>query len=87
VGLLTLPFRLPFLPVTGVIRLAEIMRDEAERQYRDPAAVRRELEDLDRARASGQMTDEELREAEQRVIGRVVRVPGAGGAPASAEEG
>ena len=86
-GLLTLPFRLPFLPVSGVIRLAEIIRDQAEQAYHDPAAIRRELEALDRAREAGEMTEEEIREAEQQVIARVVQEPGAAGAKPGVEEG
>ena len=39
-GLLTLPFRLPFLPVEGVVRLAELIQEEAERTFYDPATVR-----------------------------------------------
>lgn len=63
---LTLPFRLPFLPLTGVLRLAQIIADEAERELHDPARIRRELEDAQRRRDAGEITDEELaRFAEQ----------------------
>ena len=70
-SLLTLPFRLPLLPVQGVIRLAEILRDEAERQYHDPVPVREELEEAEQAAASGQMSDEALAEREEQIIGRL----------------
>jgi hypothetical protein len=70
---LTLPFRLPFLPLTGVLRLAEIIADEAERQLHDPARIRRELEDAQRLRDAGEITDEELarftEEATARLLG------------------
>lgn len=87
-NLLTLPFRLPFLPARGLIRLAEIIRDEADRQYYDPAAVRRELEEAAQAAASGQLSEEEVRQREHEAIGRLTQ-PGqsSGGAAASGEEG
>jgi hypothetical protein len=88
VSLLTLPFRLPFLPARGLIRLAEIIRDEAEHQYHDPVAVRRELEEVERAAVSGQITDEEASGLEQEIIGRLTRpkMPASEAAP-SGEEG
>jgi uncharacterized membrane protein len=58
--LLTLLFRLPFLPVQGVIRLGELLQDEAERQLRDPARIRRELEDAQRRYEAGEISEEEF---------------------------
>lgn len=63
-GLLTLPFRLPLLPLQGVIHLAEVIGEEAERQLHDPARVRRELEEAQRRRAAGEISDEELAQIE-----------------------
>ena len=75
--LLTLLFRLPFLPVKGVVRLAEIIRDEADRQLYDPAVVRRQLEDAEEARAAGRISGEELAETERAAIGRLTgQAPG-----------
>jgi uncharacterized membrane protein len=59
-GLLTLPFRLPVMPLRAVIRLAELIDEQAERELRDPARVRRDLEEAQRRRAAGEITDEEL---------------------------
>jgi hypothetical protein len=73
-GLLTLPFRLPLLPVQGVIRLAELIQDEAERQLHDPAAVRAELEEAERLAADGVISDEELAERQQEALGRLTNV-------------
>lgn len=61
---LTLPFRLPFLPVQGIIKLGELIQDEAERQLYDPARVRRELEEAQRRRDAGEISDEELSQTE-----------------------
>jgi Gas vesicle protein G len=71
-GLLTLPVRLPFLPLQGVIRLAELIGDEAERQLNDPVRIRRELEEAERQRAAGEITDEELARIQQEVTSRLV---------------
>jgi Gas vesicle protein G len=72
-GLLTLPFRLPLLPVQAVIRLAEVIRDQAERELHDPAAVRRQLEEAQEARASGEISDQELAQVEADATGRMLR--------------
>jgi gas vesicle protein GvpG len=86
-GLLTLLPRLPFLPVTGTIKLAQVIGDEADRQLRDPARLRRELEDAERRRAAGEITDEELARIEDEAAARML-VPGEpqpAGAPADDE--
>lgn len=72
---LTLPFRLPFLPLTGVLRLAEIIADEAERQLHDPARIRRELEDAQRLRDAGEITDEELARFTEEATARLLGPP------------
>jgi len=67
----TLLFELPLLPVKGVVRLAEVIRDEADRQLHDPAVVRRQLEEAAEARAAGEMSDREVAELEQRAVERL----------------
>jgi hypothetical protein len=57
--------RLPFLPVIGVVRLAELIADEADRKLFDPATVRRRLEEAAQARAAGEITDEEFEFAQR----------------------
>ena len=69
--LLTLLFRLPFLPVRGFIRLAELIQDEAERQLHDPANVRRELEEANRLRATGNISDDDLSRVEYEATARM----------------
>ena len=70
--LLTLPLRLPFLPVTGVVRIAELIANEAERQLHDPARIRRELEDAQRRRDAGEISDEELARFEEQTTSMLV---------------
>lgn len=63
-NLLTLPLELPFLPIKGVIRLGEIIAEEADRQLHDPARIRRVLEDAQRRWEAGEITDEERAQIE-----------------------
>lgn len=65
-GLLTLPFGIPLLPLTGIIRLAELIEAEAERELQ--ATIRRQLEDAEYARASGQASDEEIARMEEQAV-------------------
>ena len=58
--MLTLLLRLPFLPLKGVVRLTEVLADEADQELLDPARIRRELEDAQRKLEAGEITDEEL---------------------------
>lgn len=78
-SLLTLPFRLPFLPMQAIVRLAQVIQEEAERTLHDPATIRRELEEIEQARASGEITDEEAAQLQNEVVARLtqVRVSGA----------
>jgi hypothetical protein len=80
VGLLTWPFRLPFLPVEGVIKLAEIIGDEAGRQYYDTSAVRREIEEAGQAAASGEIAADEASRRQEEALSRLTRprAPAAG---------
>jgi hypothetical protein len=72
-GLLTLPFRLPFLPLTGLIALGEVIYDQAEQELHDPAAVRRQLEEAEGARLSGCASDQDVAEAEAEAVGRLIQ--------------
>ena len=82
-GLLTLPFRLPFLPVQGVIKLGELLQEEAERQLRDPARIRRELDDAQRRYEAGELSEEEFTQIQDELVNTLVTgaappsVPGA----------
>lgn len=73
--LLTLIFRLPFLPVHGVIRLAELIQEQAEQELYDPARVRRELEEAQRRRDAGEITDDELAEFQDQLTSSLITAP------------
>jgi Gas vesicle protein G len=73
--LLTLLFRLPFLPLRGFVQLAEILHDQAEQELRDPASVRRQLEEAQEAHVSGELSDEDLAHVEGQAVGRLLSSP------------
>jgi hypothetical protein len=68
-GLLSLPLRLPILPITGLVKLAELLEEEAERQL--DAEARRLLEDAEDARLTGRATDEEIALLEDQAVRRL----------------
>jgi len=61
-NLITFLFRLPWMPVQGFVKLASTIKDEAEREMANPVTIRRELEHAERARKSGEMSDEQAAE-------------------------
>jgi hypothetical protein len=71
-GLLTGILTLPLAPVRGTVWVAEQVLEEAERQYYDPAVIRRQLEDVEEMRSSGQITDEEAEEMEDALVERLM---------------
>jgi Gas vesicle protein G len=71
-GLFTLLFRLPLMPLRGFVRLAEVLHDQAERELRDPASVRRELEEAQQARVSGEMSDQDVAQVEGEAVGHLL---------------
>ena len=73
-GLLTLPFRLPLLPVRGVVRLAQLIQEEAERELADPATARRELEQIEQALVSGEISEQEAAQLQNEVAARYTQV-------------
>jgi Gas vesicle protein G len=86
-SLLTLPFRLPLLPVRGVIWLAQIINEEAEQQLYDPANVRRQLEEAEEAHRSGDISERDVariaEEAAGRLVGSAGEAPADGGGTAT----
>ena len=67
---LTLLFRLPLIPLQGVVRLGALIQQEAERQLADPATVRRELEEIQHRLESGQVSEQEAARAEEEAVTR-----------------
>lgn len=63
---------LPLAPVCRVEWLARLLQEQAERELYDPATVWRQLEELEDAAADGQLTEDELAEAQQQIIDRLI---------------
>lgn len=70
---LTLVFRLPLMPLQSVIRLAGVIGEHAEQELHDPARVRRELEEAETRRASGEISDEELSRVQGEATSSLIR--------------
>jgi hypothetical protein len=74
-GIFGMILGLPLVPIRGAIRLAEIVRDEAERELSDPSAVIRQLEAVAEARTSGQLSAEEAARLEDEAVQRLIWQP------------
>jgi hypothetical protein len=62
----------PYAPVRVVTSLAKVLHREAERELYGAASIRRQLEELDDAYASGSMSDEEYEQAQEAILSRLV---------------
>ncbi|GAA0850612.1 MULTISPECIES: gas vesicle protein GvpG [Streptosporangium] len=67
-GPLGLILGLPFAPVRGLVRLAELLEEQAEQELWSPMAVRRRLEELAEARAAGEISEEEEAQAAEEIL-------------------
>jgi hypothetical protein len=72
VGLVTGLLGLPLFPVRGVRWLAEQVLEQAEEQYYDPARIRAQLEQVDEARRTGELSEEECAEIENELLQRLM---------------
>lgn len=74
---LTLLFRLPFLPVRGLVALGELIQQQVEQEMHDPANVRRQLEEIQEAHVRGEVSDQDVARVEGEAVGRLIG-PGPG---------
>ncbi|HEY2097841.1 MAG: hypothetical protein QOC67_2374 [Pseudonocardiales bacterium] len=74
-GLLTGLLTLPLAPLRGVLWVSELIRDHAEKQYYDPAEIRRQLELVDEARRSGELSESECAAVEDELLARLMHGP------------
>ncbi|MFC4115584.1 gas vesicle protein GvpG [Nonomuraea zeae] len=70
-GLLTAIMAWPLVPLRGVVWLAERIQEQAEREFNNPMAVRRQLEEIEAARAAGEISEEEQNHLYEQVLQRV----------------
>lgn len=71
-GLVTGLLGLPLLPVRGVVWLAEQVLEQAEDQFYDPARIRAQLDRVDEARRSGELSEQECTEIEDELLQRLM---------------
>jgi hypothetical protein len=79
----TLLIRLPLMPLLKVVQLGEVLRDHAEQELRNPASVRRQLEQAEQARAAGEISDEDLARVQSQAIDRLMPSPANRARPAT----
>jgi Gas vesicle protein G len=68
IGLLTLPLA----PVRGVAWVAEQVRQEAERQWSDPEAIRAAMDDIQARREAGTIGAAEADRIEEELLDRLM---------------
>jgi hypothetical protein len=71
-GLLTGLLGLPLAPLWGAVAVAEQVLEVAEETYYDPAVIRAELEEVDRLRTAGEVSDDEATAWEDELIDRLM---------------
>ena len=74
-GLISSILTLPLAPFRALTAVAKVLQREAEKELYGPAAVRRQLEELDDAHATGAISDDEHEQAQQAVTDRLLRRP------------
>lgn len=74
-GLLSFIATLPLAPVRGVISLAELIQRQVEEELHNPASARRALEELEEARAAGEISSDEEQRAQQAILDRMIASP------------
>jgi hypothetical protein len=79
VGLITGLLTLPLAPVRGTVWLAERIQEQAEDELYDESAIRQGLLDLEAARQTGTLDEEEIAAAEDELIERLMAIRGLAG--------
>ena len=78
-GLITGLLTLPLAPVRGVVWVAERLEEQAEDELYDESAIRQGLLDLDAARRTGTLDEDEIAAAEDALIERLMWIRGLAG--------
>lgn len=74
-GLLTGLLGLPLAPLRGTIAVADQVLKQAEDEFYDPARIRQQLEEVDRQRESGAISEEEAIAWEDELVERLMNRP------------
>jgi gas vesicle protein GvpG len=78
-GLITGLLTLPLAPVRGVVWVAERLEEQAEDELYDESAIRAGLLELDAARQTGELDEQEIAAAEDALIERLMAIRGVAG--------
>lgn len=71
-GLITGLLGLPLAPVRGTVWVAEQVLQQAEQDYYDPGRIKAMMEEVDRLREAGELTDEEAVAQEDALVERLL---------------
>lgn len=71
-GLISELLLLPLAPVRGVAWVAEQVKEEADRQWSDPATIQAALTDIEALREAGEIDDEEADAREEELVQRLI---------------
>lgn len=71
-GLITGILGLPLAPLRGTIAIAEQVRQQAEDEFYDPDRIRDQLDEVQRAKEAGLLTDAEATELEDELVERLL---------------
>lgn len=78
-GLITGLLTLPLAPVRGTMWLAEVLQAQAENEMDEESALQGALAELELAREQGELSEEEVEEAENQLLDRLIAMRGVGG--------
>ena len=71
-GLFTGLLTLPLAPLRGTVAVANVVLEQAEREYYDAGAIGRQIEQIDKARDRGELPEDEAREMQDQLVGRLL---------------
>lgn len=71
-GLISSLVTAPFAPLRGTVWVAEQVKNEAERQYYDPGSIRRQLTEVEEARRTGALSEDEAAHMEKELVSRLL---------------
>jgi hypothetical protein len=71
-GLITGILTLPLAPVRGTMWIAEVIRQQAENEMADDSELRHALFELEAMRESGELSEEEVQEAEDALLEQLI---------------
>jgi hypothetical protein len=78
-GLLWSVLTFPLAPVRIVMALGEVIQQRVDEETRHPASARRDLEALEEAHRSGEVSEEEMAGQQQQIIDRMAEPTVIGG--------